>query len=87
MIVHDDKLTPPSGIYSYFFFEQPPNIAKDTPVWVRDGVHRQWVRGYATGEFDDDGDIICYACGMTSFTAEEEDVTSWVQYALTDPTK
>jgi hypothetical protein len=63
-----------------------PEIAKDTPVWVRDWKNDNWFLRYATGDFNENGKIICYHAGRTSNTAGPENYrSSWDEYSLTDP--
>jgi hypothetical protein len=70
-----------------FLFEPKPEVPRDTPVWVRDWDDENWKRAYATGDFTDDGKILCYSGGLTSFTIDhEDDCWPWTDYSLTDPT-
>lgn len=71
-----------------FNYIPQPEIAKDTPVWVRDRDFDDWGARYATGNFTEDGKIKCYSNGKTSFTAHPEfDYCSWNEFSLTDPNK
>jgi len=76
-----------------FFFKPQAEIKKDTPVWVRDRdfddwEDQEWEPAYATGRFNEEGKILCYSSGTTSFTTSHEDaVWAWYEYSLTDPEK
>lgn len=68
--------------------EPLPEIAVDTPVWVRDGVSQAWVKRHFA-EWASDGRIMTYNGGCTSHTATGEPFISscWDYYSLTDPNK
>jgi hypothetical protein len=66
-----------------FPYTPQPEIAKDTPMWVRRGC--RWLPRYATGGFSLNGWIACYEEGRTSFTNNTGRVSYFEEYSLTDP--
>lgn len=60
-----------------------PEIKKDTKVRVRDKHTRKWENIYATGEFDEDGRILCYESGATSFS-NDSDPVGWKYYKVVE---
>lgn len=65
-----------------FNFKPLPKIDKDTPVLVRNFDDCPWLHAHTTGEFLNNGDILCWLDGKTSFTTQLK--TNWKQYKLID---
>lgn len=68
--------------------EPLPEIAVDTPVWVRDCVSQSWQTSHFA-EWTPDGLIRTYWSGCTSHNSSKawSDLNTWNYYSLTDPNK
>jgi len=73
------------GFVALKLFSKVDQIYKDRKIWVRD-FKDLWLERYATGDFTDDGIVICYS-GMDNSKTSKGDLTYWEVYSLTDPTK
>ena len=67
-------------------FEKNKEIYKDRLVWVRCQENEMWVQRYATGDFSDNGSILCYLEGKTS-SESMDPPTCWDYYSTADPCK
>lgn len=61
-----------------------PDLAVDTPVWVRYSGHTDWTKRHFA-YWGEDGKMWCWNRGCTSFT-QQNGTFWWPEYSLTDPT-
>jgi hypothetical protein len=60
-----------------------PDLPIDTKVYVRDYEHQEWFPRHFAG-WDDQGQILVFMDGLTSFTDSFSDVVSWDYWKLAE---
>jgi len=66
-------------------FEKPrPELAVDTPIWVRDEDNDSWLPKHFA-RWCESGNICAFEYGLTSHSGNANRILRWKQYRLTDP--
>lgn len=60
-----------------------PDLPIDTKVYVRSREANEWVPRHFAG-WDDQGQILVFTCGVTSFTGSDADKISWEYWKLAE---
>lgn len=60
-----------------------PDFPIDTKVYVRSRESNEWVPRHFAG-WDDQGQILVFTCGVTSFTGSDVDKISWEYWKLAE---